>query len=66
MEQQGRGCNTQSQCQSAAQNLALAKEAALASPLPLPEQSQPFWLSPRIRLRNGENDRKVNGQELQP
>lgn len=65
MEQQGRGCNTQSQRQSAAQNLALPKEAALTPPLPLPEQSHPFWLSLGIRFRNGGNDRKVNGQELQ-
>lgn len=66
MEQQG--CNTQSQCHSAAQNLLLVKEVPLAPPLPLPEQSQdmPLWLSLGIKLRNGGNDRKENGQELHP
>lgn len=61
--------NTQSQCQSADQNdLPLVKEAALVPPLPLLGQSQdkPFWVSLGIRYRNVGNDRKVDGQGLQP
>ena len=69
MEQKGRECYTQSQCQSADQNnLPLVKEAALVPPLPLLGQSQdvPFWVSLGIRHRNVGNDRKVDGQGLQP
>jgi len=68
MEQQGKECYTQSQCQSADQNtMPLVKEAALIPSLHLRGQSQnvPFWVSLGIRHRNIGNDRKVDAQGLQ-